>query len=287
MFGLLKDYFRIDPGDDARTIREKVAARLMILDRTLESTLSPLLGLLDVPVNDIQWQSLEPPRRRQSTFEALTRLLLSECKVQPLMLVVQDLHWIDPETQAFLDSLVESLPMARLLLLVSYRPEYQHGWATRTHYQQIRVEPLPPEGVEELLGALLGPEPVLQSLKGLLGERTEGNPFFLEESVRTLTESGSLIGQPGSYRLATDVTTIRVPSTVHAVLAARIDRLPPEDKAVLQMAAVIGKNVPISLLHGISERSQAALLRALSHLEAADFARRDCSQTRSTPSSTP
>jgi class 3 adenylate cyclase/tetratricopeptide (TPR) repeat protein len=269
--GLLKDYFKIDRRDDARMISEKVTARLKILNQPLGSTLSPLLGLLDVPVDDIQWQSLEPFRRRQVTFEALRRLLLGECKVQPVMLVVQDLHWIDSETQAFLDSLVESLPIARLLLLVSYRPEYQHGWPSTMHYQQIRVEPLPPESVEELLGALLGPEPALQSLKSLLGERTEGNPFFLEESVRTLTEGGSLVGQPGSYRLATDVTTIRVPSTVHTVLAARIDRLAPEDKAVLQMAAVIGKNVPISLLHGISERSEAELHRALSRLEAGDF----------------
>ena len=132
---------------------------------------------------------LDPPQRRQRTLEAVKRLLLRESQVQPLLVVFEDLHWIDGETQAFLDSLVESLPTARLLLLVNYRPEYTHRWGSKTYYTQLRLDPLPPESAEAPLDALLGSDPALRPLKHLLIARTEGNPFFLEESVRTLVET--------------------------------------------------------------------------------------------------
>ena len=117
--------------------------------------------------------------------------------MQPLLLVFEDLHWIDSETQALLDSLVESLPTAHLLLLVNYRPEYQHGWGSKTYYTQLRLDPLPPASADEFLQALLGDDPSLAPLTPLLIARTEGNPFFLEESVRTLVETGVLVGTPG------------------------------------------------------------------------------------------
>jgi predicted ATPase len=191
--------------------------------------------------------------------------------VQPLLLVFEDLHWIDAETQALLDSLVESLPTARLLLLVNYRPEYQHGWGSKTYYTQLRLDPLPPASADEFLQALLGDDPSLASLKQLLIARTEGNPFFLEESVRTLVETGVLVGGPGAYRLAQALPTIQVPATVQAVLAARIDRLPPEEKRLLQTAAVVGTEVPFALLQAIADVPEAALHRGLGHLQAAEF----------------
>src|SRR5262249_57319489 len=135
-------------------------------------------------------------------LEAVKRLLLRESQEQPLILVCEDLHWIDSETQALLDSLVESLPTARLLLLVNYRPEYEHGWGSKTYYRQLRLDPLPPASAEAFLQALLGDDPSLGTLKPLLIARTGGNPFFLEESVRTLVETGMLVGAPGAYRLA-------------------------------------------------------------------------------------
>src|SRR5581483_1925526 len=144
----------------------------------------------------------DPPQRRQRIHDALKRLILRESQRQPVVLVFEDLHWIDVETQALLDSLVESLPAARLLLLVNYRPEYEHHWHRKTYYQQLRLDPLPPESADALLRALLGDAPDLVPLKRLLIERTEGNPFFVEESVRTLVESGVLAGERGSYRLA-------------------------------------------------------------------------------------
>src|SRR5262249_7531242 len=152
-----------------------------------------------------------------------------------------------------LDSLIESLPTAQLLLLVNYRPEYQHGWGSKTYYTQLRLDPLPPLSADEFLHALLGDDPSLAPLKPLLIARTEGHPFFLEEAARTLGESGVLQGERGAYRLGQALQTIQVPATVQAVLAARIDRLPPEEKGLLQTAAVIGHEVSLPLLQAIAD----------------------------------
>jgi len=268
---LLKAYFKIHDRDDQREIREKVTGKLLTLDKSLESTLPAFLALLDVPVDDPMWQALDPLQRRQQTLGAVKRLLLRESQVQPLILLFEDLHWIDSETQAMLESLVESLPTSRLLLLVNYRPEYQHGWANKTYYTQLRLDPLPPESAGEILNSVLGNDHGLQSLKQLLIERTEGNPFFLEESVRTLVETKVLAGERGNYHLEKKVERTQVPATVQAVLAARIDRLPLEEKQLLQSAAVIGKDVPFSLLQAITVLSDEDLRRGLTHLQAAEF----------------
>jgi class 3 adenylate cyclase/tetratricopeptide (TPR) repeat protein len=273
---LLKAYFQIEARDDGRQIREKVIGKLLTLDRALEPTLPACLALLDVPVEDPQWQALDPPQRRQRTLEAIKRLMLRESQAQPLLLVFEDLHWIDSETQAFLDSLIESLPTARLLLLMNYRPEYQHGWGSKTYYTQLRLDPLSPAGAEELLQALLGEDASLAPLKQLLIERTEGNPFFLEESVRALFDQGVLVPQAveatgRSPLLAKPLTEFKLPATVQAVLAARIDRLPLEEKRLLQTAAVLGTEVPFALLQAIAELPEEALRVSLPHLQAAEF----------------
>jgi predicted ATPase/class 3 adenylate cyclase len=268
---LLKAYFQLDDRDDGRKMREKLTGKLLTLDAALGATLPAFLTLLDMPVEDRHWQDLEPVQRRQRTLEAIKGLLLRESQVQPLLLVVENLHWIDAETQAILDSLIESLPTARLLLLVNYRPEYQHGWGSKTYYTQLRLDPLPTTSAEELLQALLGDDPGLVPLKRLLIERTEGNPFFLEESVRALVETGVLVGERGAYCLAKPLESLQAPATVQAVLAARIDRLPPDEKRLLQTAAVIGTEVPFALLHAIVELAEEELRRGLGHLQAAEF----------------
>jgi predicted ATPase/class 3 adenylate cyclase len=268
---LLKRYTHVEDADEPRTVRAKVTGQLLTLDETLQETVPALLWLLDVLPDDSPFRTLEPPQRRQRTLEALKRVLLRESQVQPLLLVFEDLHWIDAETQALLDSLIESLPTVRLLLLVNYRPEYQHGWGSKTYYTQLRLDPLPPASAEAVLEALLGQDPSLAPLKRLLIERTEGNPLFLEESVRTLVETGALVGEPGAYRLTQGLPTIQVPATVQAILAARIDRLPPEEKQLLQAAAVIGTEVPFPLLPAIAELPEATLYRGLAHLQAAEF----------------
>jgi class 3 adenylate cyclase/tetratricopeptide (TPR) repeat protein len=266
---LLKAYFRTDARDDVCRIREKVTDKLLILDEGLRSALPALLGLLDVPIDDPAWAALEPLQRRRRTLEAIKAVLLRESEVQPVVLVFEDLHWVDSETQALLDSLVESLPTARVLLLVTYRPEYQHGWASRSYYSQRRIDPLPPQNAEELLRDLLGDDPSLARLKGLLLKR--GNPFFLEEIVRTLIEAGSLEGARGTYRLVRPLHALQIPSTVQAILAARIDRLPPEDKQLLQAASVIGKDVPCAVLQAIAGLPADALHRGLADLQEHEF----------------
>ena len=268
---LLKRYAHIDDHDDTRTIRAKVTGQVLTLDETLQDVIPALLSLLDALPEDSPFLQLDPPQRRQRTLDALKRVVLRESQVQPLLLVFEDLHWIDSETQALLGSLVESLPTAHLLLLVNYRPEYQHGWGSKTYYTQLRLDPLPPVSADEFLQALLGDDPGLEPLKHLLIARTEGNPFFLEESVRTLVETGVLVGEPGAYRLVKPLDSLQVPVTVQAVLAARIDRLPAEEKRLLQTAAVIGTEVPLPLLQAIAELPEAALHPGLAHLQAAEF----------------
>jgi len=240
---LLKRYAHLDDADDVRTIRAKVTGQVLMLDEALQDTLPTLLALLDALPDDSPFHQLDPAQRRQRTLTALKRVLLRESQVQPLLLVVEDLHWIDTETQTLLDSLVESLPTAQILLLVNYRPEYQHSWGSKTYYTQLRLDPLPPASAAAVLQALLGDDPSLAPLTSLLITRTVGNPFFLEESVRTLVEAGVLVGAMGTYRLAQPLHSIEVPATVLTVLAARIDRLPPDAKYLLQTAAVIGTEV--------------------------------------------
>ena len=171
---LLKNYFRISDRESPHEIREKVTGRLLMLDRALEATLPAVLALLDVSGDDPQWQALDPPQRRQRMLDAVKRLLLREAQLQPLLVVFEDLHWIDSETQALLDSLVESLPPARLLLFVNYRPEYEHRWGSKTSYTQLRLDPLPPDSASELLRGLLGADGTIEPLTPILIERTEG-----------------------------------------------------------------------------------------------------------------
>lgn len=268
---LLKAYLQLENRDDARRIREKLTGRLLTLDAALEPTLPAFLTLLEVLVEDPQWQTLDPSQRRQRTLDALKRLFLRESQVQPLVLVFENLHWIDTETQALLDSLVEGLPTARMLLLVNYRPEYQHGWGQKTYYTQLRLDPLPPASTEAMLHSLLGDDVGLEPLKQRLIEWTQGNPFFLEESVRTLVETQVLVGDQGAYHLGKALPSIQVPATVQAVLAARIDRLSPEEKQLLQTAAVIGTEVPLTLLQAMAEVPEEPLRRGLAHLQAAEF----------------
>jgi tetratricopeptide (TPR) repeat protein len=173
---LLKRYCHVEARDAPRTIRAKVTGQLLTLDEALQATIPAVLALLDALPADSPFLTLDPPQRRQRTLDALKRLLLRESQVQPLLLVCEDLHWIDSETQAFLHSLIESLPTAQFLLLVNYRPEYQHGWSSKTYYRQLRLDPLPAASADAFLQMLLGDDPSLEPLTRLLIARTGGNP---------------------------------------------------------------------------------------------------------------
>lgn len=271
VIALLRGYFQIEPRDDTRSIKEKVVAKLFTLGTAIDLVPTPFLALFDVPVDDDAWMRLDPQQRRQRTLDAVTRLFLQASQVQPLIVVVEDLHWMDGESLAVLDRLAQRLPNHRLLLLVNYRPEYQPGWGSKGYYRQLRIDALPPATAEDVLVALLGPDPALDLIKRLLITRTEGNPFFIEESVRTLVETKLLIGVPGAYRLTQVTDGLQIPATAQAVLEARIDRLSAEDKRLLQAASVIGRELPYALLQAVTEESEDTLREGLTRLQAADF----------------
>ncbi len=269
--GLLQSYFQIEAGEPVAVMRERIARRLLDLGPAPEAAMPALLALLDTSYRDARWESLEPPRRRLETLNCLKWLFLRQSQIQPVLVLFEDLHWIDADTQSFLDTLVDSVPTARILLLVTYRPEYSHRWSGKTYYRQIPVEPLSDERAEQVLGALLGDQPSLQPLKQFLVRRTGGNPLFLEESVHALLETHVLVGRAGDYRVVGPLDRASVPPTVHAVLATRIDRLAAHEKHLLQVAAVIDGDVPHALLRAISGLDDDALELALRRLCSAEF----------------
>jgi class 3 adenylate cyclase len=266
---LLKTYFEIESSDDAHQMREKVIGGLLDLDRNLAPDQFSLLALLDIPVEEPAWQLLDTSQRRQRTLDALKRLILRESQRQPLVLVFEDLHWIDGETQAFLEALIDGLASAPLLLILTYRPEYQHRWGSKSYYTQLRLDVLPPEMTAEFLRNLLGEDASLTGLKKLLSK--QGNPFFLEESIRTLIETNVLDGERGRYRLVHTLQELRIPPAVQAILAARIDRMPARDKRLLQAASVIGKDVPYAILQPLSGLREDDLGSGLGQLQEAEF----------------
>jgi class 3 adenylate cyclase/tetratricopeptide (TPR) repeat protein len=287
---LLRDYLSLKDSADSSPVQSAVAEQVLRLSPSLCDTIPPLLALLDalplgpssgetMPVAALpevadaiaNYLSLEPQERRQQTFDALTELFLAESQKQPLLLIFEDLHWIDGETEEFLNVLVQSLPRGRIFLLVNYRPGFSHSWANRDYYQRLRLTPLPATGVGELLDSLLGRDDDLASLKDLLIQRTDGNPFFVEESVRSLAEAGVLVGARGRYRAAVRVESVRIPNKVQTVLAERIDRLPRAEKQLLQTAAVIGVTVPARLLRAVAGLPEEELHGILESLQAAEF----------------
>ncbi|NOT55279.1 MAG: tetratricopeptide repeat protein, partial [Deltaproteobacteria bacterium] len=268
----------LQPRDDARTRRQKVIGKVLELDRTLEDTLPYLYALLGVEEQPSPLQQMDPRIRQQRTFAALKQLFLRESLNQPLMLIFEDLHWIDEETQGFLDVLSESVASAKLLLLTNYRPEYRHEWGQKTYYTQLRLAPFGKAEAEEFLTALLGDTvgvqhaAPLQDLKHLILEKTEGTPFFMEEIVQELVEQGVLKQDSSVGWVVTHPTTaLQLPPTVQGVLAARIDRLAPDEKALLQQLAVIGREFPLSLVRHVIPQPEEELYRVLAALQRKEF----------------
>src|SRR5438876_1710345 len=269
----LTKYFDVEDGDDARRIREKVATRMVALDTRLATHVSAILALGNVPNDDPEWAELEPTARRQRILRAVRELLLAESRRAPLLLVVENLQWADSETHACIEELAAGLADARILVLVSARPEHRRDWATTGDATEIRLDPLPAPSAEALADSILGTEPDLAPLKRRLITHTAGNPFFLEETVQALVETRALSGERGHYRLGKPVEGIQIPDRVQAVLAARIDRLSKQGKSFLQAGAAIGADVPVALLQVVANSPSEEVLRGLADLEAADFLR--------------
>jgi class 3 adenylate cyclase/tetratricopeptide (TPR) repeat protein len=266
----LDNYFEIEGEDDARKRREKVGGKVLMLDRRLEDTLPYMFALLGVEETTGALAQVDAHVRQRRILEAIKRILLRESLNQPLLIVFEDLHWIDAQTQALLDLLADAIANARVLLLVNYRPEYSHGWGSKGHYAQLRLDPLGQASADELIDALVGDETDLRPLKSLIIEKTQGNPFFLEETVQVLFDEGALV-RNGRVKLTRSVNELRIPPTVQMILASRIDRLPADEKELLQTLAMIGKEFPLGLVRRVTGKSDDDLERMLSSLQLGEF----------------
>ena len=267
---LLKDYFGLIPEDDERRRREKIGGKVLMLDRTLEDTLPYIFALLGVEDTAGTLGQIGADLRRRRTLDAIKRIMLRESLNQPLILIFEDLHWIDEQTQALLNLLVESIGTAKILMLVNYRPEYSHSWGSKTYYTQLRLDPLGRESAEELLSALMSDAVELKPLKRLIIEKTEGNPFFIEEIIRALFDQGALV-RNGAIKVTRSMLEIHIPPTVEGILASRIDRLPADEKGFLQTLAVIGKQFPLALVRGVTHKPDEQLERILAVLQLSEF----------------
>ncbi|HUA33466.1 MAG TPA: adenylate/guanylate cyclase domain-containing protein [Candidatus Binataceae bacterium] len=268
---MLREYFRIANSDDERTRREKITGKVLALDRALEDTLPYLFSLLGVDAGAML-EGIDPAVQRRRTRDAVKSIILRESLNQPLILIVEDLHWIDSETQGLLDAMADSVGPTRILMMVNYRPEYRHQWGNKTCYTQLRLDPLGPEMASEMLAALLGEARELDPLKRMIISRTEGNPFFMEEMVRVLFDEGILEhGDSGGVTLRREAATIQVPATVQGILASRIDRLGAAEKDLLQTLSVIGKEFPLGLIRSVTGASDETLVPLLQNLQLGEF----------------
>jgi adenylate cyclase len=267
----MRNAFGITDHDAARTAREKIAGRLLLLDENLRDALPLVFDFLGVPDPERPAPALDPSERQRVIFALLRRVTQLRGRREPTVTLLEDLHWFDAASEAYLEPLVDARPGTRALLVLNFRPEFHAPWMQRSWYQQLPLRPLGPEAQQELLRELLGSDPSLAGLAARLGERTGGNPFFLEEQVLSLAESGALAGPPGSYRLARPLEEIAVPATVQVVLAARIDRLAEREKTLLQTASVIGRELPEGLLRSVAELPEHDLAEALRTLVRGEF----------------
>jgi class 3 adenylate cyclase/tetratricopeptide (TPR) repeat protein len=267
---LLYRYFGIGDADDKAARRTKIEMRLSALDPALSDTLPLLYTLLGLHEGADPLAQMDPQIKRRRMLDAIKRIILRESLNQPTVVIFEDLHWIDGETQTLLDLLADGIANSRILLLVNYRPEYRHEWTNKSYYTQLRLDALGRESAGEMLSTLLGDGAELDPLQRMVIERTEGNPFFIEEMVQALFDEGALV-RNGVVKVARPVAQMRLPPTVQGVLASRIDRLPAEQKGLLQTLAVIGRESLLGLLGKVVSRTEAQLERMLGDLQAGEF----------------
>ena len=267
---LLRSYFAIQDQDDQPARREKISVKLEALDPVLGDMSLYLFRLLGVVEGPDPLAQMDPHIKRQRTLDAIKRIILRESLVQPLVLIFEDLHWIDNQTQASLDLLADSIVSARVLLMVNYRPEYRHGWVNKTHYSQLRLESLAGDNAAAMLNALVGDTAELDPLRRMIIERTQGNPFFIEEMLQSLFDEG-VLARNGVVKIARPFSQLRLPRTVQGILAARIDRQSSEHKHLLQTLAVIGRESRLDLIGQIVPIAEPQLQQMLAELGASDF----------------
>jgi class 3 adenylate cyclase/predicted ATPase len=267
---LLYGYFGIEDADDTAQRRGKIEARFNALDPALNDTLPLLYTLMGLHEGPDPIAQMDPQIKRKRTLEAIKRIILRESLKQPVVAIFEDLHWIDGQTQALLDLLADGFANSRTLLLFNYRPEYRHEWGNKSYYSQIRLDALDPESATEMLATLLGTAVEFNALRRLIIERTEGNPFFIEEMVQALFDEGVLV-RNGGVKVTRSLSQLQLPPTVQGILASRIDRLPAEHKQLLQTLAVIGRQSPFGLIRQVVSTAETPLQRMLAELQAGEF----------------
>jgi adenylate cyclase len=249
---ILRAYFGVSDSDSDRISREKIAGRALLLDPGLIDDLPILFEFMGLADAERPGPQLSPEARQRALRGLLCKLLHAPNRREASVSVVEDLHWMDEGSDALLGELLGSVEGTKTLVVLNYRPEYSPSWGELANYRQIPLEPLGQADTEKLLHDLVGEDPSLDGLAELIHERTAGNPFFIEEIVRELSESGALEGDRGAQRLVQAVCDVKVPATVQTVLAARIDRLDADAKRLLQAMSVAGREVTQPALMRIS-----------------------------------
>jgi adenylate cyclase len=274
MLEAFRDYYGIERGDSDRIAREKIAGRMLLIDENFRDVLPVLFEFFDVPDPDRPVPPLDPEAKQRQIFSVLRRMVQRSAPVgsgENLITLIEDLHWFDSGSEALMEQWVDAIAGSSSLLIVNFRPEYHADWMQKSYYRQLPLAPLGPEAVRDLLEDLLGRDPSTDGLAEAIHQRTAGNPFFTEEVARSLVESGQLEGTRGDYRLVGRLEGLKVPSSVHGVLAARIDRLPEREKAMLQAASVIGREFSEPILEAAAELGTSTLRGALAELKSAEF----------------
>ncbi len=268
---VFRAFFGITQEDDDRNAREKVAGRMVLLDKAFADALPLLFEFLGIADPQRPAPRLEPEARQRQLLAVMRQVIRSVSEEQPTVTLIEDLHWMDEASGEFLAHMVDAREGSRNLLLLNFRPEYRADWMQKSWYRQIALTPLGEEAIAELLADLLGSDPSVAALAGPIHARTGGNPFFTEEVAQTLIESEHLQGSRGAYKLVTPIDRLEVPPTVQAVLAARIDRLVEREKRLLQVAAVIGKDFTELMLEEVADLPTEDLKESLGELRRAEF----------------
>jgi class 3 adenylate cyclase/tetratricopeptide (TPR) repeat protein len=271
MLEAFRGYFGIEDSDPDQLVREKIAGRLLLTDESFREFLPILFEFFGVLDPRQPPPRMDPEAKQRQIFATLRKEIQEGNRDTQLVTLLEDLHWFDPGSEAFLEQWIDAIAGSSALLVVNFRPEYTAPFASRSYYRQIPLAPLGPEAVRELLDDLLGNDPSTRGLAEAIHARTGGNPFFTEEVVQSLIESGHLEGARGSYRLVTPVERLEVPASVQALLAARIDSLGEAEKRVLQTAAVIGKDFSEPILIAAGDLDEATVRDALRLLKDAEF----------------
>jgi class 3 adenylate cyclase/tetratricopeptide (TPR) repeat protein len=249
---ILKSYFEIKEGDREFIIKKKMEEKILALDEKLKDSIPPFQALLSLKVGDEEFIKLEPREKRDRTFEALRDLMIRGSEDKPLVIAVEDVHWIDKTSEEFIDYVIEWLANCRILLILLYRPEYTHQWGSKSYYNKIGLNQLGTQSSTELIKAILEKGEVVPELRQLILNRAAGNPLFLEEFTHTLLENGSIEKKDEKYVLGRKVSDIQVPDTIQGIISARMDRLEDNLKRTMQVASVIGRDFAFRILQTIT-----------------------------------